>query len=119
MPVKVKKRFQKSTPGSEVKFIKNDILETVAAIKLSKDQLFRANAGKINKFKKRYMTAKGPLSRKDDLEIFQTFQECFPTLSKYYVKYKPPFSRVLKELAEFDAQNTCNSGTKVACCICY
>jgi hypothetical protein len=65
-----------------------------------------------------YVT-KGSLSRQDDFEIFQTFQECFPTLSKYYVKYKPPFSRVLKELEEFDAQNTSASGTKVAYCICY
>ena len=60
---KAKKRF--STPGSEVKLIKKDILETVAAVELSKDQLFRPNAGKIKKFKNTYVT-KGSLSRKDD-----------------------------------------------------
>ena len=63
-PVKAKKRFQISKPGSE-KLIKTDILETVSAVKLSKDQLFRANAGKIKKFKDKYVT-KGSWSRKDD-----------------------------------------------------
>jgi len=110
-PVKAKKRFGKPT-------IKNDILETVAAVELSKDMLFRANVGKILKFKNRYVT-KQSLSRTEDLEIFETFKECFPTLAKYYVKYKPPFGRVLKELGEFHAQNTSASGSKVACCICY
>jgi hypothetical protein len=116
-PVKAKKRFAKATPGSEVKLIKEYISETVAAIKLSKDELFRANVGKIQKFKNRYVTKS--LSRTEDLEVFERFKECFPTLAKYYVKYKPPFARVLRELGEFHAQNTSASGSKVACCICY